>query len=361
MSIRSTALAALALLSLPALVPSAQAYSTWNGKWSASPTLLINSASAVWFAAENGSITTAQDWVYKNSSKFGIYTAADDDNVTSINNGENELTYTYSFTGTCGATAGGGCTFATYDTTTGLRSETDVFMDGNLTWENALKASDTWSYNGAYRPAVTTLLHEFGHAMGLGHENRYYNMMGDDWQVMTVNGNAYTSALGEDAATGLRSLYGSATGYEDLAVSHWRYSAASGEYSTHARNRITDSAGTELPVSWNGLIPTYTVTKGAIGKVEITLENNGAASQTTYVRTYLSSDSTITTADTTLASYIQIFTPDTPYTAYYQVTWPSTLTSGTTWYVGACVDANSTLTEIREDNNCAYIAALKVK
>lgn len=352
------------LLVLAALfaTASAQASSTWHGKCASSPNLLINSASAIWFSSYNTSISTATSIAMKNASSLGFYTSADDDSTTSVSNGENELTYTYSFSGTCGVTAGGGCTFAIYDTSTNIRSEIDVFMDGNIAWDTDLKLADTWGYGAAERPAITTLLHEFGHAMGLGHETRYYNMMGSDWTVMTSNGAAYTSALGEDATTGLRALYGSTTGsYEDLAVSHWRYSSFSGEYSTHARNRVQDSAGTELSYTTTAGQPVYTITKGAKGKAEVTVDNNGAAAQTTTLKLYLSADSTITTSDTALLSQSIYMAADVPSTGAYAVTWPSTLTSGATWYVGACVDASSTLTEVREDNNCAYIAQLKVR
>ena len=350
-------------LSLLAAASPAVASSTFFGKHTTSPTLLSNPGSNAWFSSYNSLLSQTVVWVQNNASNISMFVSADDDYDTSSGNGENEFTFTYAFTGECGTTAGGGCTLVWWYSSTGLRSETDVIMDGSVSWDTGLKVADTLGYGGLKRPLVTTLLHEFGHALGIGHEARYYNIMGTDWTHRTANSTSYSDVLGEDATQGLIGIYGATTGgYEDLAVSHWKWdSATTGEYSAHKRNVILSSSWVELAKTTVSEQPIYTITKGSAAKVEVTVENNGALSQSTNLRLYLSSDSNITTSDTLLSTATYSFTPDTPSDGYYPVTWPSTLTSGATWYVGACVDVGTTLSEKREDNNCAYISQLKVK
>lgn len=350
--------ACLTAVAMPALA----AQENWAGKHASSPILYENPGSALWWERYNTTVTNAVAIVYKNASSIGLYKAADDDYVTAVNNLESEFTFTYDFAGICGIGPAGGCTIPSWDGTT-YRTETDVFMDGNLAWDTSLTSSQITSYGGSGRPLATTLIHEFGHALGLGHENRYYNIMGKDWTHLVANGTGYTTAMGEDATYGLRNMYGSTTGgYEDLSVSHWKWDEkTTGEYSNHIRNEVQDSAGTELAKTTVSEQPIYTITKGAKGKVEVTVENSGAFTQVTNLRLYLSSNSTISSADTTLLTQSISMGQYLPSEGTYEVTWPSTLSSGATWYVGACVDSSSTLTEVREDNNCAHISQLKVK
>ena len=64
-----------------------------------------------------------------------------------------------------------------------------------------------------------TASHELGHALGLQHENRLYNIMGDDFSHTYANGNLLISGRGEDASEGLVRIYGAAGSVRpDIAI-----------------------------------------------------------------------------------------------------------------------------------------------
>ena len=133
-------------------------------------------------------------------------------------------------------------------------------------------------------------------------------------------------------------------------------------YSDHKRVRILDSTGAELPVGWSSSEPTYTASKGSWLKVDVTLENNGAVSQRSTVQMYLSSLRQISpSSSTSIGSSTVTATPNIPDLLTIWVAIPSTVSSGSTYFIGAGVDGSGTLTEVNEDNNYTYLAAVKIK
>lgn len=235
-------------------------------------------------------------------------------------------------------------------------NEADVIFDNRVPYTPYTNKSSLWGYGGAYRPFQTTSSHEFGHALGLLHENRFYNIMGQDWTHINTNGGVGKTYSGEDANNGATFLYGLySTPLNDLSVSHWKRSGASGEYSTHARTQVFNSGGALLSSYNDAGEPRYYVARGQTVQVEFTYENNGAATQYPNVGFYLSTNDYITTFDTLLTSAGFTLARNTPYTARNYVTIPSTLTPGK-YYVGALVDRTNTTSETNETNNATYIA-----
>lgn len=128
-----------------------------------------------------------------------------------------------------------------------------------------------WNYGGSYRPYQTIAMHELSQAMGLEHE---------------------------DAAHGAIALYGLYwERWNDLSVTHWKYSGTDGGYSRHMRTRMYNSSSFPLGSIISYGEPKYAVNEGGIYRVEFTSETSGADPQTVNVGNYLSGDRHITTAD----------------------------------------------------------------
>jgi hypothetical protein len=222
--------------------------------------------------------------------------------------------------------------------------------------------TDCWPYGGNSRPFQTTAMHEYGHVAGLGHEKDEYNIMGEDFTHIHCNGSTLSSYLGEDASTGLVSLYGNngSADIQDVSVSLFKYSSFSGEYSTHRKCVIYDSSYAELPsTSYNGQ-KRYTVTKGQIIRVEFTFENNGESTQTPKIAYYISLDSIISNLwDTKIGTRSLTLKPDdvdTTFTSFYVPSW---LTSGATYYLGVIIDYDNKIKENDTDNAAYHIIKVK--
>jgi hypothetical protein len=235
-------------------------------------------------------------------------------------------------------------------------NEADVIFDNRVAYTPYTSKSSLWGYGGSYRPFQTTASHELGHAAGLLHENRFYNIMGQDWTHIHTNAGTAKTYFGEDAANGAVFLYGLYSNpLNDLSVSHWKRTGASGEYSSHSRTQMFTSSGALLSSYNDAGEPRYYVNRGQTVQVEFTYENNGAATQNPNVGFYVSTNDNITTLDTLLSSVGFTLGRNTPYTARNYVTIPSNLAPGK-YYVGAIVDRTNAVGETYEDNNSTYIA-----
>lgn len=351
----TTALLATALTSTPSA-----AYSITAVKWaSASYTISINPAMAFFAGNEVTAFRAAITTFNQNASTSWLASTWDTDMVESPGNGVSEMTMTADNALLCGSMADG-CT-STYWNSSNALTEADIYMDSTCSWDYLNSRSANIAYGGTKRPFQTTALHEIGHSMGLGHVNSLYNLMGEDYTFVSSNNDTMYSDVGEDATSGLRALYGSmSSGYEDLALSHWRYSYADGQYSRHARTRLYNSSSVELTKYSTALDQTYSVTKGSSIQAEVTIENNGTVAQYNYIKFYVSTDRTISTSDTLLSSSYMYASPDSPLTSVYTTSIPSTLTSGGTYYLGAIVDPTGSLTEVNENNNAVYLSTIRV-
>lgn len=237
--------------------------------------------------------------------------------------------------------------------------EADVIFNSNVSYHYTTNKASLWPYGGSSRPFQTTAMHEFGHAGGLAHTANTYNIMGSDWTHIHANGATATAYSGEDANNGLVAAYGLGTGtLNDLAVSHWRHTGSSGEYSTHSRTRLLNMSNVELTKVGGTAEPVYRVNKGQTVKIELTYENLGKTSPlTAKVGFYLSNNDTISTTDRFMvegAVTLHRGFPDTTSNAWFTI--PADLVSGQNYWIGAIIDYNNVHAERSKANNATYIA-----
>jgi CARDB len=235
--------------------------------------------------------------------------------------------------------------------------EVDVVFDygSPFQWTADTYKGSMIGYGGSGRALQTTGAHEFGHGLILNHVNTEYNIMGNDFEHIHVNGWTATAYPGEDAGDGAAFLYGLRPGpFEDLGVVHWKYSGASGEYSDHTRTVIYDASGFVLPAVFMYNEIGYTVSPGQTVQAEFTYENNGANTKYTDVGYYLSTDEYVSTSDRFLTWTSFSLTRGDVLTTTYTLTIPSDLPPGDYW-LGAIIDDLNTIPENTEVNNATYI------
>jgi hypothetical protein len=243
-------------------------------------------------------------------------------------------------------------------------TEGDVIFDYTNTAANPFEWTVTQTrtgliwYGGGSRLLQATAVHEFGHATGLLHVNTIYNVMGSDFTHVHTNGKTTNAYLGEDAGNGTAFLYGNwGSGPLDVAVSHWRYSGASGEYSTHEKVRIWTTAGVQQPIQTIVGERGYRVRRGFVYRVEFTYENNGRA----YVsgvptRWVVSTNDIISTADTLIGTGSFNLARDAPLQWYVNLRIPASLAVNRAYWLGVILNpTGSSSYDGRSYNNYTYI------
>ena len=237
-------------------------------------------------------------------------------------------------------------------------NEVDIIYnyDSPFRWTASKSKYSLIRYQGTKRSLHTTGVHEDGHGLILNHVNYEYNVMGSDFEHIHVNGSTANAYMGEDAADGAVFIYGDRGGWQDVAVVHWKYSGASGEYSDHRKTVIYNSSGGVLPtVNVNGETG-YRVSRGQWVQVEFTYENNGSNTQSS-VQTgyYISSNDYISTYDRLLATRSYTLSRDNVYTTTSWVRIPTDLSTNRNYWIGVIIDNGNTISEAVEWNNATYI------
>ena len=230
-------------------------------------------------------------------------------------------------------------------------------------WTGGDRKKSLIRYGGKKRLFQGTAVHELGHAMGLGHENREYNIMGASYSHIHANGSKAHTYFGEDAAKGAITLYSRQSVYrrqegpwEDVGVVHWRYTGSNGEYSSHGRTRIFDTNGVTLPVHTVNGETGYSVRPGQEVMAEFTFENNGESRRIrTRVGFFISTNDAITTTDRRIGgTRLRLYRGDV-WTKKVELTIPENLESGKNYWIGAIVDEKDDIDEAIEWNNATYI------
>ncbi len=263
---KHTLLKAISFAALTTASINASAYTTWEclgqkEKWTAETTTLRLSGVSFAPGAWRDAMTTAITRWNQNPSEFRFGISYNDASV-GVDNGQSEAWFSNDAGLLDGSPA---VAFIQMDCidywifgTDVEITEADIVFDASESYTASTSKTNLWGYGGAYRPFQTTALHELGHALGLAHTNNTYNIMGEDWTHTHANGSTTRAYSGEDGNNGAVSLYGLFGGaLEDLAVTHWKYSGADGEYSEHVRTRV---------LMWRGIRwrPTPTTARSAI-------------------------------------------------------------------------------------------------
>jgi hypothetical protein len=325
------------------------AYNT-HGRWSGDSATMR--ASSVGFPAGDAyrtALGTVASRFNQNPSEFR-FTQRYDDASVSLDNDQNEVWFS------ADPDFDPAWTYWWYDIWGDIVEADVVFYNGE-DYTTSMSKTSLWSYGGTRRPFQTTALHEYGHAAGLEHEADEYNLMGSDWTHISCNGATARSYVGEDASDGLVHLYTGRDGVaiENVGVTLFRRTGFSGEYSTHGHCKITNSLGTELPYTDYAGQRRYAVDKGQWVRVWFTYENSGETYQNVNVGYYISSNATISTADTLFGTRKFGQRRNNVDTRYVSLKIPVDLVSGTTYWLGAIVDYDNALTEIDEYNAAYHI------
>ena len=232
-----------------------------------------------------------------------------------------------------------------------------MVFDSSFPWSPYSDKFRLSVYSGTNRLMSATAAHEFGHALGLGHENRLYNVMGAGFQHLHVNGAVARVYAGVDAGSGVKFLYGPhPSGWVDLGVVHWKYLGASDEYSIHTKTKLyDDTTGSTLSaVAIEGEIG-YRVELGQNIRAEFTFENSGSVTEVARVEYYISTNDIISTLDRSFFSESFYLPSHRSFTRIRTLPIPTDLTIGENYWLGVIVDSDDEIEEYVEWNNATYI------
>ncbi|MBY0422376.1 MAG: hypothetical protein K2Q06_08740 [Parvularculaceae bacterium] len=241
-------------------------------------------------------------------------------------------------------------------------NEVDVIIDSRVPYTFSESKRDLWFYDtdrdgdgdlDGGRPFAPIVIHEMSHGLGFTHNDYNYNVMGEDFTHLHVNGPNARGYVGEDLAAGIVHLYGLKARYEDVAVSHWRYVGSDGEYSMHGKNEII-----AFPVGTRRVVEGeehFDVAPNQFIVARFTFENLGLTCQNMTIGYYVSTNASISMSDRRIGGATRRVCPNAPDTRGALLRLPADLSRDRPLWLGAIVNEDGAILETSRQNNATYI------
>ncbi|RLC05610.1 MAG: hypothetical protein DRH34_02020 [Deltaproteobacteria bacterium] len=198
----------------------------------------------------------------------------------------------------------------------------DVLFNTQYSWTTSSRNYTTGSpYN-----FNSVAIHEFGHVLGLQHEN-------DNVATMNSIYHANDHKIHANDKGGLRNIYSvGGCSKVDVAPTNWKKTTSAAVAATLVSSPTSANTGQTINMEW-------------------TQENHGTQSTTFDIGFYLSTNSTITTSDTRLGiNNNASLSREWVLTGSRNVTIPANTREGTYW-LGVYLDYNNNVAESNEGNN----------
>ena len=215
----------ICLVSLFAIHSSAEAYWHWHcdGK-----NLRRHDKRIKWRAGKNSfvsgtgwptALTTANGRWNQAPCRFTFSIRNWNETYVGFGNGQTEIFFTNNQDFLDGAPAR--CVYY-YNCGSAKINEVNVVFDAGVKYSKSDYQYSKTPYGGDWRPWGTTAMHEFGHGLGLAHNNGTYNIMGEDWDHIHANDAKVRHYAGEDAGNGAVHIYGKSQNsvIQDVGVTH---------------------------------------------------------------------------------------------------------------------------------------------
>lgn len=328
-------LATATLAALAALLPGTAGAYSWTTcgdrtvVWSGSrATMAINTTSFPVGSTWDGRLQNAM-WHWNNvkGAGFNFFVARDTDGTFSHGNGVNEMYFSAADSGTALAVTHSRYTCYWLFGYHAWRNEADVSFNTSYAWTTGPLS---YANLGSPYSFESVALHELGHVLGLGHEDRWMATMNSYYPNSGPLGYYKEWDPLADDREGVRFLYRDATTETDVAGSAFKRSGS----------------GTSTRVS----SPTV-ASRGTFVTLEFSFANQGTSTRTFDINFYLSTNSLISTADRYLGGNSGAWAAAGAMGTFSRTLFiPRDIAPGT-YYLGFLLDPRGAIAENNESNN----------